>query len=141
MKTPTTVAIIGATGRLGAASAKGLSKNGRYRLLLMSQVQDELIDLKVQLEKTNSDAEVYALSCAKEASWEADIIIVATPSEEDMIVADKIREVATGKIVISISNPLNNAYTYSVRSPDTSSRPSCIFPCPWKFPLRASCSL
>lgn len=120
MKTPTTVAIIGATGRMGAAIAKGLSKNGRYRLLLMSQEQDELIDLKVQLEKTNSDAEVYALSCAKEASWEADIIIVATPSEEDMIVADKIREVATGKIVISISNPLNNAYTYSVRSPHTS---------------------
>ncbi|HEX5169602.1 MAG TPA: NAD(P)-binding domain-containing protein [Cyclobacteriaceae bacterium] len=120
MKTPTTVAIIGATGSMGAAIAKGLSKNGRYRLLLMSQEQDELVDLKVELEKSNSDAEVDALSCAKEASWEADIIIMATPYEAEKIVADKIREVATGKIVISISNPLNNAYMDSVPPPDTS---------------------
>jgi hypothetical protein len=77
---------------MGAAIAKGLSKNGRYRLLLMSQEQDELVDLKVQLEKSNSDAEVYALSCAKEASWEADIIMMATPYEAEKIVADKIRK-------------------------------------------------
>jgi predicted dinucleotide-binding enzyme len=86
----------------------------------MSQEQDELVDLKVELEKSNSDAEVDALSCAKEASWEADIIIMATPYEAEKIVADKIQEVATGKIVISISNPLNNAYMDSVTSPDTS---------------------
>ena len=118
MATIKTIAIVGATGNMGTAIAKSLSKNRDYRLLLMANDQDKLVDLKLALEK--SGAEAYALSCAKEASWEADIIIVATPYEAERDVAEKIRAVANGKIVISISNPLNKAYNDLVTSPDTS---------------------
>jgi predicted dinucleotide-binding enzyme len=118
MTTIKTIAIIGATGSMGSAIAKALSANSNYRLLLMSGDQNKLVAQKLQLEK--SGAEVYALSCAREASWEADIIIVATPYEAEKEVAEKIREVAIGKIVISISNPLNKAYCELVLSPDTS---------------------
>jgi 8-hydroxy-5-deazaflavin:NADPH oxidoreductase len=113
-----TIAIVGATGNMGSAIAKSLSKNGSYRLLLMSNNQQKLMSLKQQLEK--SGAEALTINCAREASWEADIIIVATPYEAEKEVAEKIREVATGKIVISISNPLNSAYNDLVTSGDTS---------------------
>jgi NADPH-dependent F420 reductase len=120
MATVKTIAIVGATGNMGSAIAKSLSKKGNYRLLLMSNEQDKLIDLKLQLEKSNIGTEVFTISCSREASWEADIIIIATPYEAEKEVAEKIREVATGKIVISISNPLNSAYNELVTSPDTS---------------------
>lgn len=118
MATIKTIAIVGATGNMGSAIAKSLSKNSDYRLLLSSNDQDKLEDLKLALEE--SGAEAYALSCVKEASWEADIIVVATPYEVEKEVAEKIREVAAGKIVISISNPLNKAYNGLVTSPYTS---------------------
>ncbi len=107
MATVKTIAIVGATGNMGSAIAKSLSKNGTYRLLLMSTDADKLIDLKMQLQKSSLETEVLTLDCAREASWEADIIIVATPHEAEKEVAEKIREVATGKIVISVSAAVN----------------------------------
>src|SRR4051812_12633162 len=109
MATKKTIAILGATGNMGSAIARALSKNSRYRLLLMSRDEKKLVDLKLELEKSGTEA--YALSCVTEASWEADIIILATPYEAEKEIAQKIREVAVGKIVISISNPLNKSYS------------------------------
>lgn len=83
MATIKTIAIVGATGHMGSAIAKSLSKKGNYRLLLMSNEQDKLVDLKTQIEKSSKSTEVFAISCAREASWEADIIIVATPYEAE----------------------------------------------------------
>jgi predicted dinucleotide-binding enzyme len=94
-----TIAIVGATGSMGSAIANALSKNKKYRLLLMSTDETKLVGLKLKLQKAG--AEVYALSCAKEASWEADIIFVATPYGAEKDVAEKIRDVVTGKVVIS----------------------------------------
>lgn len=119
MTTTKTIAIVGATGNMGSAIAKSLAKSGTYRLLLMATEQDKLVTLKTELAKSTK-AEVFTISCAREASWEADIIIVATPYEAEKEVADKIREVATGKIVISISNPLNSSYNDLVTSSHTS---------------------
>jgi predicted dinucleotide-binding enzyme len=56
----------------------------------------------------------------KDVSWEADIIILACPSEAEQEIAEKIREVAVGKIVISISNPLNANYSDLVLYPHSS---------------------
>lgn len=120
MATINTIAIIGATGNMGSAIAKSLSKPGSYRLLLMSNDTDELAQLYSQLKEANTGTEIYSISCAREASWEADIIIVATQNDAEKEVAEKIREVATGKIVISISNPLNSAYRQLITSSDTS---------------------
>ncbi len=115
-----TIAIIGATGNMGSALAKSLAPAGIYRLLLMSSDQQKLVELKSTLQKSGSKTEIFTIGCAREASWEADIIIVATPYESEREVADKIREVATGKIVISISNPLNAQLSDLVTSLNTS---------------------
>jgi hypothetical protein len=76
MTTTTTIAIIGKT-----PLAQTLSK-GRYRILLFGWEckEGELMD------------------CPIEASWEADIIVLAAQAEE---MAEKIRAVAVQKLVLS----------------------------------------
>lgn len=119
MQTKQTIAIIGATGSMGSAISKSLSR-GNYRLLLKGNKQDELDGLVDEIRTSNSSAEVEAMACPKDASWEADIIIAAIPYAAEKEVADKIREVANQKIVISIANPLNETYDGLVTAPGTS---------------------
>ena len=119
MQTKQTIAIIGATGNMGSAISTSLSK-GNYRLLLKANKQDELNVLVKDIKSKNPNADVEAAVCPTDASWEADIIILAVPFEAEKEVAEKIKEVANQKIVISIANPLNQTYNGLVTAPDTS---------------------
>lgn len=119
MKTKQTIAIIGATGNMGSAISKSLAK-GNYRLLLKSDKQDKLNELAGQIRSTNRNADVETILCPTEASWEADIIILAVPYQAEKEIAEKIKEVANQKVVISIANPLNETYDGLVTAPDTS---------------------
>jgi NADPH-dependent F420 reductase len=118
MKTKQTIAVIGATGNMGSAISKGLSK-GNYRLLLCANDKERLQLLTADIKK-NATAEVESLDCTVNASWEADIIIMAVPYPAEKEVAGKIRGVANQKIVVSISNPLNSTYDGLLTAPDTS---------------------
>lgn len=115
-----TIAIIEATSEMGSAIARSLSKSPKYRLLLMSDDEIRLDELRTEIGAYKSDDEVFAMTCAREASWEADIIIIATSCAGERTVADKIRDVAMGKIVISTSNPITDAYYNIERMGDTS---------------------
>ncbi|WP_266204990.1 NADPH-dependent F420 reductase [Pontibacter kalidii] len=119
MKTTQTIAIIGATGNMGSALAKSLSK-GNYRLLLCANDLDKARAVAEDIRKNNPAAAAEATDCSVEASWEADMIIVAVPYAAEKEVARRIREVANQKIVISIANPLNDTYNGLVTAPDTS---------------------
>lgn len=120
MATVKTIAIIGASGQTGSAIAKSLSKTDDCRLLLMSHKPGKLVELKSVIEKSSPYTEVFILSCARDASWEADIIILAAPYEVQKEIAVKIREVSTGKIVISVSSPLNDSHNGFVAQTDIS---------------------
>ena len=119
MKTKKAIAIVGATENIGSAIAASLAKEN-YDLILMSKDSGKLSKLKSNLLKDEGKAIVASNACMREACWEADIIIVATPYEAQREVAEEIREVAIGKIVISITNPLNKEYIDLVTSPNTS---------------------
>jgi NADPH-dependent F420 reductase len=119
MQTKQTIAVIGATGNMGSAISKSIAK-GPYRLLLKANRQEELDVLLKEIKNSNANAEVEAVVCPTEASWEADIIILAVPFDAEKEIAAKIREVANQKIVISIANPLNVTYNGLVTAPDTS---------------------
>jgi hypothetical protein len=119
MHTKQTIAIIGATGNMGSAIAKSLAK-GNYRILLKSSKEEELRKLEDEIKTETPTADVEGIVCPKEACWEADVIIPAVPYEAQADVADRIREVANQKIVISIANPLNESYTGLVTAGDTS---------------------
>ena len=63
-----------------------------------------------EIKSTHPDADIEPVNCSYDASWEADIIIIAVPYQAEKEIAEKIREVANQKIVISIANPLNETY-------------------------------
>lgn len=119
MKTRQTIAVIGATGSMGSAISKSLSM-GNYRLLLCSGDEGKAQELINNIKSGNPSADVEVIDCSAAASWEADIIIAAVPYQAEKEVAEKIKEVANQKIVISIANPLNETYNGLVTSPDTS---------------------
>ncbi|MES2003322.1 MAG: NAD(P)-binding domain-containing protein [Bacteroidota bacterium] len=119
MKTKQTIAVIGATGNMGTAISKNLAK-GNYRLLLKANKQEELDALIKEIVAKNADADVEAAVCPAEAGWEADIIILAVPFGAEKEVAEKMKDVANQKIVISIANPLNESYNGLVTAPNTS---------------------
>ncbi len=119
MKTRQTIAVIGATGNMGAAISRSLS-NGNYRLLLCSRNQDKISALANEIKTAHASADVEKMDCNVQATWEADIIILAVPYEAEKEVAEKIREMANQKIVISIANPLNSTYDGLVTQWDTS---------------------
>lgn len=119
MQTKQTVAVIGATGNMGSAISKSLSK-GNYRLLLKGGEQQKLDALVDEIRGKNPAADVEAMACPKEAVWEADIIILAVPFNAEKEIVEKIKEVANQKIVISIANPLNDTFDGLVTAPDTS---------------------
>ena len=120
MATKKTIAIIGASGNMGSAIAKSLAKS-QYRLLLFAKEENKLKTILTEIKTANKSADVEVMACAADASWEADIIIAAVPFAAEKELAEKIRQVATGKIVISISNPLNKTYTGLVTDSNTSS--------------------
>jgi NADPH-dependent F420 reductase len=103
---------------MGSAISKGLSK-GNYRLLLCANDKEKLQTLASDI-KNNAAADIETLDCTVNASWEADIIIAAVPYQAEKDVAEKIRQVANQKIVISIANPLNDTYNGLLTAPDTS---------------------
>jgi 8-hydroxy-5-deazaflavin:NADPH oxidoreductase len=119
MQTKQTIAIIGATGNMGSAIARSIAK-GPYRLLLKGNRQEELDSLVKDIKTKNPNTEVESAVCPTEASWEADIIVLAVPFENEKEIAPVIKEVASQKIVISISNPLNATYNGLVTDPGTS---------------------
>lgn len=111
--------MIGATGNMGSAISKSLSK-GNYRLLLVSEDQEKLDLLKKDILLQTPGADIQEIVCSRDAGWEADIVITAVPYEAEKEVAEKIREVVNQKIVISISNPLNATYDGLLTQPGTS---------------------
>ena len=104
---------------MGAAISKSVAK-GNYRLLLRANDPDKLQTVIDEIKKSNTSADVEAIGCPVDACWEADIIIAAVPFQAEREVAEKIREVANQKIVISLSNPLNETYNGLVTVPGTS---------------------
>lgn len=114
-----TIAIIGATGNMGQAIAKSLAKE-ENRLLLFSSDQHKAQRLAEEIKNNNPVIEAEGIGCAVNASWEADIIILAVPYQAEAEIAKKIEDVARQKIVISISNPLNATYDGLVTAPGTS---------------------
>lgn len=119
MKTKQTIAVIGASGNMGSAISKSLSK-GNYRLLLCSDDQDKVRATLNDIKGSHPSADVEVIDCSEQASWEADIIIAAVPYQAEKDLAQKIKELANQKIVISIANPLNETYNGLVTAPDTS---------------------
>ncbi len=108
------VAIIGATGNAGSTIALGLAA-ANYRVLLTDEIEKhpflyvKLLILEYRIRLKSSRVDVELVLSEREASWEADIVILAVPFEAQPEIALKIKDVVTGKIVISMIDAENKA--------------------------------
>ncbi len=96
-----TIAIIGATGRTGIDLALLLS--GEHRLLLFDHDQKALARLVKEIQSQNPYAQIESLSCAGDASWEADVIIPNVPPGSEIQLANNIRAFVNRKIVVTLN--------------------------------------
>ncbi len=106
MSVKKTIAIVGATEYKGTEIANHLA-NSNYRLLLISNDIEKLSYLSESIFLTMPDAEIDILECVKDGCWEADVIILAIACNEEKLIAELMKEVATQKIVVSISDERN----------------------------------
>ena len=106
MSVKKTIAIVGATEKTGREIA-GHFMQADYRLLLVSNNKDQLDYLSKSIKDKKPKAEIDSIDCVKDGCWEADIIILTLPFHEEKIVAEMMKEVATQKIVVSISDDEN----------------------------------
>lgn len=98
-----TIAIVGATENPGKEIADQFAFTG-YRLLLVSNDIIKLQQLTADIAGRKPKAEIEAIECVKDGCWEADIIILAVSYDKTEEVAKLMKEVATQKIVVVVSN-------------------------------------
>ncbi len=96
-----TIAIIGATEESGISLAKQLAE--RFSVLLFDEETEKLLILHDQMCRNTAVVNVELMNCARDASWEADVIIVLGYCCTNIEIANTIQKVATGKIVILIA--------------------------------------
>ncbi|MEP6626847.1 MAG: NAD(P)-binding domain-containing protein [Ginsengibacter sp.] len=97
-----TIAIVGATEKNGVEITHQFAQHD-YRLLLISNDPAKLDLLTKALSEENFKAEIKSISCVKDGCWEADIIVLAVPLCEEKEVAERMKEVATQKTVVLVS--------------------------------------
>jgi len=107
-----TIAVIGAAKKMGSTISFGLAA-AAYCVLVTDDIEKSLAPffgtLPLLLAKIRFKvpyADVRIVFSAREACWEADIIILADESDEQAGVARRIKDVVTQKIVISVTDAL-----------------------------------
>ena len=117
MNNEQTSGIIG-VGNMGSAISKSLAKAG-YPLLLNAPHPEKVEALMKEINRSGSE-KVEQKTSVKDVGKAADIIILAVPYQAESELANELRDVVKGKIVISIANPLNDTYDGLLTDPDTS---------------------
>lgn len=102
-----TIAFLGDAGTLCPVLMKNLAEQGNYRLLFVS---DDLTDINLQ----DITGDVELIQCAKEGCWEADIIALVDPEEITAEVVNRIKDVATQKILLCIETEHRQKSCFSI---------------------------
>lgn len=92
-------------------------------VLLFDKNPTTLLEVHTQILLENPEAKVEMMICPTNASWEADIIILSNYAATDSALAEKIRKVATGKIILVLENE-----KISMRSENTVNTFEQLFP-------------
>lgn len=106
MSVKKTIAIVGATEKSGIEITSQFAFTD-YRLLLVSNNMIQLTQLLKNIRGKKPTAEIDTIECVKDGCWEADIIVLAVPASNEKEVAEMMKEVATQKMVVSISGEKN----------------------------------
>ena len=110
MQNVKTIAVIGASDKRNLAVLHELA--ARYQMLLFDTNEKSLAEIYQTLLLQNRYASIEKIPCALNASWEADIIILAGFCINDAEVVQKIKKVATAKTIIIMEN--DDEFTKSI---------------------------
>lgn len=102
-----TIAIIASSAKKTIAVANKILLNN-FRLLLLSKYPHQFMKLSKAIREGQIDSETELIHCVKDGCWEADIIMIDIPHDEEKEIAELIKEVATQKMVISFSENEND---------------------------------
>lgn len=96
-----TIAVIGTASEEGKAVLAHLLPT-EHRLLLMDEAAEKLPGLQQQLQLKQPQCETDTEPCCREACWEADVIVLAKAEPTLAHTLQKIKDVATTKIVVCL---------------------------------------
>ena len=119
MEVQETIAFIGSADKNCPVLMKRMAQ-GKLRLLFLYKEEEKIQDFVDQLKsEQKGEAEIEVVNCVTNSCWEADIIAFVDPQAIDAEVLEKIRTVATQKIVLLINteHAEKNA-SYSCRMED-----------------------
>jgi predicted dinucleotide-binding enzyme len=105
MSNKKTVALLGVSETNSIFLAKQIAKTNPVLLFDHDVVVLNAVYSQILLEYPNAKAEI--MICPTNASWEADVIILSNAAATDGNLIEKIRNVATGKIVLFLENKKN----------------------------------
>jgi len=108
MYTSQTIVIIG-DGAVSRGIVSGLS-NGHDRVIFCEGNHEAAQQFTGSLQATHPKYEVEAVQCSFEATWEADVIILTLPCTDREKIANKIRDVATQKIVVTVNTSMKELH-------------------------------
>jgi predicted amino acid dehydrogenase len=110
-----TVMVVGATGSIGAVSAKILSLSWDH-LILVAPRAYKLIELKDDILKINPQAKISVSTDADAHSHEVDLIITTTSGQGKTIL--DIMKVKPGCVICDVSRPFDISEDEAVKRPD-----------------------
>lgn len=102
-----TFALLGVSENNSIFLAKQIAKTNPVLLFDHDAIVLNTVYSQILSEYPNANAEV--MNCPTNASWEADIIILSNAAATDGNLIEKIRNVATGKIVLFLENKKNTS--------------------------------
>lgn len=97
-----TFAVLGVSETNSIFLAKQIAKTNPVLLFDHDAIVLNTVYSQILLEYPNANAEM--MICPTNASWEADVIILSNAAASDSNLTEKIRNVATGKIVLFLEN-------------------------------------
>jgi predicted dinucleotide-binding enzyme len=100
-----TFAVLGVSEIKSIFLAKQIAKTNPVLLFDHNAVLLNTVYSQILSEHPNANAEM--MICPTNASWEADVIILSNAAASDSSLIEKIRNVATGKIVLFLENKKN----------------------------------
>lgn len=110
-----TVMVVGATGSIGAVSAKVLSFSWQ-NIILVAPRAYKLIELKEEIFKINPTANVTISTDADAHSYESDLIITTTSGQGKTIL--DIMKVKAGCVICDVSRPFDISEQDAIKRPD-----------------------
>lgn len=103
MSSKKSIAIIGAAEKKGMEIIHKIA-GSHSRFLFVSRETEKLEKLLNELAVSHPQAETEIADCVKNSCWEADIIIMAVCNFDEDKMIGLIKEVATQKIVVTLSD-------------------------------------